>query len=221
MNDDLEKVLKWYNSERSYEYMPVENNKGFKVWEKIVVSEYFPKNTYILDIGSGMGREAFSLYDMGFKVTAVDISKPIISEAQRLALESDRDIDFIQTNGLDLPFDKECFDIIVIWSQTFGLLYGEENQIYMLHECNRVLKKGGIISFSGHNKEFIQRNHPEYVQVGKKFFAYSDTDCYWELFTISELKGLAEKAKFQVMVCETGIVRNENEYPIIHCECRK
>jgi ubiquinone/menaquinone biosynthesis C-methylase UbiE len=199
MSDDLTKVSKWYSSERSYEYMPEGHNKGFKIWENDVVLKYFSTNTHILNIGCGMGREAFYLYDMGFKITAVDISKQIITEARRIAFETKREIDFILTNGLDLPLENDCFEIIIIWSQTFGLLYGEGNKTHVLRDCYRVLKKGGFISFSGHNKEFIERNHPEYVLDGKKFFAYADTDCYWELFTINEMKGLAAKTGFEVI----------------------
>ena len=221
MSDDITKVIKWYSNERSYEYMPEGDKKGLNIWEKDVVLKYFSTHAHVLNFGCGMGREAFCLYDMGFRITAVDISKPIITEAQRLAVETKREIDFILTNGLDLPLENDCFEIIIIWSQTFGLLYGEGNKTHVLRECYRVLKKGGLISFSGHNKEFIEQNHSEYVSDGKKFFAYADTDCYWELFTINEMKSLAEKTGFEVMVCEAGIVRNANEYPIIHCECRK
>ena len=221
MDNDLKKVLTWYTSERSYEYMPEANKNGLKFWESTVISELFPMHAHILDIGCGMGREAFSLYDMGFKITATDISKPILMEAKRLALESKREIDFFLTNGLDLPFENEYFDIIIIWSQTFGLLYRNKNQAHMLQECYRVLKNGGIISFSGHNKEFIERNHSECVIDGKEFYAYADTDCYWELFTIPELKCLAENAGFHVLICDSGVVTNENENPILHCECRK
>ena len=221
MNDKLEIVSNWYSNERSYEYMPEGNKEGLKIWELEVVNKYFPVNSHVLDIGCGMGREAFCLYDLGFKVTAVDISKPIISEAKRLALESKREIEFTLINGLDLPFENDSFDIALIWSQTFGLLYEEQSKIHMLQECNRILKKGGIISFSGHNKEFIERNHSEYVEERKKFFAYADTDCYWEIFTIDELVKLAEKAGFELLECKSGFVRNDNEGPILHCVGRK
>jgi len=178
-------------------------------------------NAHILDIGCGMGREAFCLYDLGFKVRAVEISKPIISEAKRLALESKREIEFTLINGLDLPFENDSFDVVLIWSQTFGLLYEEQSKIHMLQECNRILKKGGIISFSGHNKEFIERNHSEYVEERKKFFAYAETDCYWEIFTVAELTKLAEKAGFELLECKSDSVHNDNKDPILHCECRK
>ncbi len=38
--------------------------------------------------------------------------------------------------------------------QTFGLMYGDEYKHSFLTECKRVLKDGGLISFSGHDYNF-------------------------------------------------------------------
>ena len=193
---------------------------GLKKWEKDVIT-FFPKNSRILDIGCGTGREAICLHDMGFTVTAIDISEEAIKMAKELAIETNRPIEFILTDGLSLPFNDNTFDIVIIWAQTFGLFYGAENQRSNLKECHRVLKEGGILSFSGHNKEFVELNTPPQYVDGKKLFFYTDTSCYWELFTIPEIIELAEKEGFTVLDCKSDVVFNENEKPIIHCVCRK
>lgn len=220
MKDNLKIVTDWYNDKRSYEYMPEATKNGLKAWENDVISQYFPQNSHILDIGCGMGREAFSLYDMGFKITAVDISEPIITKAKQLAFESNRVIEYILTNGIYLPFEKDTFDIVIIWSQTFGLYYGEENQLHMLQECKRVLKKGGILSFSAHDREFQQANIPQYLN-GNKFYAYANTDCYWESFTTDEISERAKKAGFQSVICKRGLIYKKEDGTILHCECTK
>lgn len=220
MEDNLKIVTNWYTTEKSYEYMPEANKNGLKVWEKSVVSQCFPQNSHILDIGCGMGREAFALHDMGFKITAVDISEPIITKATQLAIESKRKIEFFLTNGFYLPFDNDIFDIIIMWSQTFGLFYGRESQIHILQECKRVLKKGGILSFSGHDREFQQANFAQYLN-GNKFYAYANTDCYWESFMIDEILECVKKAGFNSATCERGFVYKEEDGTILHCECRK
>lgn len=220
MNDNLKVVTDWYTTEKSYEYMPEEIRNGLKIWEKYVISQLFLQNSHILDIGCGMGREAFALYDMGFKVTAVDISEPILAKAKQLAIESKRKIEFVLTNGLNLPFGDDVFDIIIMWSQTFGLFYGEENQIHILKECRRVLKKGGVLSFSGHDREFQQANFSQYLN-GNQFFAYANTDCYWESFTIDEILERVKKVGFHSAACEKGFIYQEKDGTILHCECRK
>ena len=219
MSDNIEIVKKLYSEESVINGMRDYTNKRLKIWENEVVS-YFPDNSWILDIGCGMGREAFCLYDRGFKVTAIDISEEVMEPARQYALESKRDIEFLLTNGLDLPFKNDTFDVVIIWAQTFGLFYGEENQLHILRECNRVLKDNGILSFSGHDKVFLEEKYSQYLD-GKKFFAYADTDCYWESFTMKELIDLVHKADFTVVECRRGMVYKEEDGLILHCVCKK
>lgn len=219
MNNNIEIVKSLYSGEHAIEDMRDYTKKKLKVWENEVVS-YFPVKSWVLDIGCGMGREAFCLHDMGFKITAVDISENVIEPAKQFALESKRDIEFLLTNGLDLPFENNTFDVVIIWSQTFGLFYGEENKIHILKECSRVLKSNGILSFSGHDKEFLEAKYSQYLD-GKKFFPYADTDCYWEAFTTNEMIDLAQKTGFLVVECKRGIVYKEEDGPILNCVCRK
>ncbi len=218
MKDDIKKVVDWYSSEKSYDYMPEATKKGLKIWEKEVIRDFFPPNSDVLIIGCGMGREAFVLYEMGYKVTAVDISEPILKQAKALASEYKMNIDFSIINGLDLPFNDNSFDIVIIWSQTFGLLYGTDNQFHMLNECKRVLKKEGILSFSAHDKEFVEKNYPQYVE-GKKFWAYQE--CYWEIFSIDEITKLTKQVGFNVLSCEQGQVYQPEDGIIIHCVAKK
>lgn len=219
MSNNIEIVKKLYSEESAIKDMRDYTNKKLKVWENEVVS-YFPAKSRILDIGCGMGREAFCLYDRGFRITAIDISEKVIEPARQFALESKRDIEFLLTNGLDLPFESNTFDVVIMWSQTFGLFYGEENKLHILNECNRVLKSNGILSFSGHDKEFLKSEYPQLLD-GNKFFAYADTDCYWEAFTTDEMVDLAQKTGFSVVECKRGIVYKEEDGPILHCVCRK
>jgi ubiquinone/menaquinone biosynthesis C-methylase UbiE len=219
MDNNIEIVKNLYSNEHAIEDMRDYTTKKLKVWENEVVS-YLPVKSRVLDIGCGMGREAFCLYDKGFKITAIDISESVIEPAKQFALQSKRNIEFLLTNGLDLPFESNSFDVVIIWSQTFGLFYEEENKMHILKECNRVLKTNGILSFSGHDKEFIEAKYPQYLDY-KKFFPYANTDCYWEVFTINEMIDLAQRTGFTVMECKRGMVYNEDDGPILHCLCRK
>ena len=218
MKSDLKDVLEFYTLEKNYSSMTEAVKNGLKMWEKEVVESYLPKKAHILNIGCGMGREAFALYDRDFKITAVDISEPIIEKAKVFAYESTRDIEFYKTNGLDLPFDDNIFDGIVIWNQTFGLLYGTENQMYVLNECKRVLKKDGILSFSTHEKDFEEKYYSRFVE-GNKFWAYKD--CYWELFTMDMLSDLAKESGFKVLSCKQGEIYKPEDGIIIHCVAQK
>ncbi|WP_061995149.1 class I SAM-dependent methyltransferase [Clostridium sp. ATCC 25772] len=219
MRSSIEIVKKLYSEEPAIRDMEDYTNKKLKIWENEVVS-HFPIKSWILDIGCGMGREAFCLYDRGFRITAIDISEKVIEPAKKFALESKRDIEFLLTNGLDLPFESNTFDVVIIWSQTFGLFYDEENKIHILKECSRVLKSNGMLSFSGHDKEFLKAKYSQYLN-GKKFFPYANTDCYWEAFTTNEMIDLAQRTGFSIIECKRGIVYKEEDGPILHCVCKK
>ncbi|HHX11281.1 MAG TPA: class I SAM-dependent methyltransferase [Clostridiales bacterium] len=219
MSNNIEIVKKLYSGEHAIKDMRGYTNNKLKNWENEVVS-HFPANAWILDIGCGMGREAFCLYDLGYRITAIDISEKVLEPAKRAALESNRDIEFMLTNGLNLPFESDTFDVVIMWSQTFGLFYEVENKLHILKECNRVLKNNGILSFSGHDKEFLEAKYSQYID-GRKFFPYADTDCYWETFTSNEMIDLAQNTGYFVVECKRGIVYKEEDGPILHCICRK
>lgn len=219
VSNNIEIVKKLYSEESAIKDMRDYTNRKLKIWENEVAS-HFPAKSWILDIGCGMGRETFCLYDRGFRITAIDISEKVIEIAKQFAIESKRDIEFLLTNGLDLPFESNTFDVVIMWSQTFGLFYGVENKLHILRECSRVLKSNGILSFSGHDKEFLESKYSQYLD-GKKFFPYADTDCYWEAFTTNEMIDLAQKTGFSVLECKRGMVYKEEDGPILHCVCRK
>lgn len=54
-------VLEWYEKKEHIEEMKGWDKGKLKIWEQRVVNN-FPFGAKILDIGSGMGREAFALY---------------------------------------------------------------------------------------------------------------------------------------------------------------
>ena len=213
-------VLTFYSDNKNIVELKNATLNTLKMWEKDVALNYFPQNAKILNIGCGAGREAFNLYDMGFNITAIDISEKAISEAKNLSYETKRDVVFLVTNGVDLPFDNNSFDVIIIWNQTFGLIYGENSQIAFLKECKRVLKDNGILSFSGHEREYEEMNYPQCL-VDKKFFPYKNENIYWEIFTMDELKNLAQKSGLNVLNCDRGKIYREEDGTIIHCVCRK
>ena len=70
-------VHQWYENKKNVDEMIHWNKGKLKKWEQAVVN-YFPKEAKILDIGCGMGREAFALYEMGCSVGGIDISEDVI-----------------------------------------------------------------------------------------------------------------------------------------------
>jgi 2-polyprenyl-3-methyl-5-hydroxy-6-metoxy-1,4-benzoquinol methylase len=78
-------VYQWYENKKNIDEMIHWNKGNLKKWERSVIV-CSPKKAKILDIGCGMGREAFALSDMGFSVVGIDISEEVIKQVVQLAL---------------------------------------------------------------------------------------------------------------------------------------
>jgi ubiquinone/menaquinone biosynthesis C-methylase UbiE len=99
------------------------------------------KNKSVIDIGCGSGRFAIALSQMGAKkVTAVDINTQGLETAKQFSKESGiTNIEFVEHNVLNLPFQDESFDFVF----SKGVLHHTGDLEKGINEYSRVLKKGG------------------------------------------------------------------------------
>lgn len=104
------------------------------------------KKLDILDLGCGPGLYAGLLAEKGHKVTGVDFSKSSIEYAKRQARDKQLNINYINSNYLDLKLDENTFDLVMLVYTDFGVLLPEE-QKKMVQFVYGVLKPGGIFIF--------------------------------------------------------------------------
>ena len=212
-------VTEWYETKENVNEMEHLESSHLKKWE-LTVAKLFPEKSKILDVGCGLGREAFLLSDMGFVVTGIDISHEVITRVTALSSEKGYDITFKWYDGHKLPFENNSFDAVIIWAKKFGLLYGDEYKHELLSECKRVLTTDGLLSFSGHDYGFEMDNYKEYMK-GRRFYPYADAKIYWETFDSNELIRFAEDTGYTVLLCEKGEIYKPEDGTVLHCLCRK
>ncbi len=222
MTNETRVVAECFSREDIVSEMYGRNKSGLNAWEIHVVDKYFKRRpALILDIGCGTGREAFALSEIGFNVIGIDLSEKEIDIADAEAKKLNRDIVFEVGSGLDLGYQNATFDFIVMWAQAFGNVYGPQNQKKLLSECHRTLKAAGYLCFSGHSYGYVTSNYPHYVD-GKKFYAYANTECYWELFTLEEMKALSLESGFRVVECCNSVeLGSEIEKQVLVCVVQK
>ena len=83
-----------YGYERIYEFM-----------------DDIPRGT-ILDVGCGAGHHSKDLAQMGFDVTAIDISANGLLQGQKIAESTGVDVNFMLADSENLPFPDKSFDVV-------------------------------------------------------------------------------------------------------------
>jgi ubiquinone/menaquinone biosynthesis C-methylase UbiE len=101
-----------------------------------------PGTTRLLDAGCGTGHTAIACAPAVQRVTAIDLTEPMLAQARRLAAERGGDnIEFLQADVEALPFPAGSFDVVT--SRYSAHHYPHPAQA--LREFARVLKPGGSV----------------------------------------------------------------------------
>ncbi|MHC0441557.1 class I SAM-dependent methyltransferase [Flavobacterium sp. 3-210] len=130
----------------------------------------------ILFPAEGEGRNAVFAAQLGWEVSAFDISEEGRNKALRLAKNNDVSIDY-QVGELEtLDFHTEQFDAIALIYAHFPATIKSE----IHRQLDQLLKKGGIIIF-----EAFSKKHLEYVTKNEKVGGPKDIE---SLFSIEEIK---------------------------------
>jgi SAM-dependent methyltransferase len=113
-----------------------------------------------LEIGTGRGGKGIAYACEGMNVTALDVDAPSLELGEQAARAKGASIRFLVGDGTRLPFPADHFDAVLLDSviEHVGDPQG------LLRECERVLKRGGIVfvvfppfygPLSGHIDDYI------------------------------------------------------------------
>ncbi len=137
MND----VIRQWNDTAAV-YAEDQERSEFADSNRRVIEERFRQlnGERVLDLGCGYGWYSDYFASIGARPTGVDGSEKMLE----IAREKYSDVDFILADiEKPLPFDDEFFDIVF----SNQVLMDIENAEFVISECERVLKSGGIFYF--------------------------------------------------------------------------
>ncbi|WP_457578099.1 class I SAM-dependent methyltransferase [Desulfomarina sp.] len=100
---------------------------------------HLPATGDILEIGCGSGRVCRQLADKKRKITAIDISLPMLNKARKTTSDSCR---FLCMDMRDMAFSAP-FDSIIIPYNTLNLLVCRDDILNCLHHCSACLIDSG------------------------------------------------------------------------------
>ena len=151
--DEIVGGLKKYWNYRapSYSQSNLEELNNFKrdAWLKLLLNNAPKKEKLkVLDVGAGPGLFSILMSLAGHEVTAVDLSNEMIENAKKNAKAYNVDINFVQVNGVKLPFEDNSFDYIISRNVLWNLEYPKE----ALKEWKRLLNEDGCITYFDANQ---------------------------------------------------------------------
>ncbi len=115
----------------------------------------------VLDLGCGRGRNSIFLAEMGFKVTAVDLSpegiEQLEKEAQRKKVNSN--INTLVCDMLELPFSKGAFDCVLAFNSIYHTDY--EGLKTIITNITNYLNDSGQVFITFNSKSKQPFTNPE------------------------------------------------------------
>jgi 2-polyprenyl-3-methyl-5-hydroxy-6-metoxy-1,4-benzoquinol methylase len=148
----------WFNSEN---YLRVYSHRNQEEAERLVdlIAKILnlPANSSVLDMACGAGRHAVTFAKMGYKVTAVDLSNLLISEAKKNAEQGGVELDFVLSDILEFETNKK-FDLTVNLFTSIGYFDNDEENYAVIKKAYDLLKSGGHFVIDYFNKEFLLKN---------------------------------------------------------------
>jgi SAM-dependent methyltransferase len=123
-----------------------------QLWEvgpRIVQAADVRPGDAVLDVACGTGNAALRAAQAGGTVVGLDLTPELFDAGRRLAADLDVEVDWVQGDAEDLPFDDESFDVVL---STFGCMFAPRHAV-TAHELARVLRPGGRLAIASWTPE--------------------------------------------------------------------
>ncbi len=108
----------------------------------------FNKTLKIIDIGCGTGRHSIELAKRGYSITGIDLSESMLQRARKKAKQNGMQIDFLNLDARNLPFNKQFDVAIMICEGGFPLMETDEMNFEILSNVSKSLKDSAKFIFT-------------------------------------------------------------------------
>ncbi len=177
---------------------------GVEATEAHVRFCHLDKDTYVLDVGCGVGvTPCFLAKTVGCRVLGVDISPRMVERAQERARREKVTelVSFRVADAQDLPFEDGSFDAVITESVT---AFPEDKQ-KAVNEYARVTRPGGYVGLN--ESTWLKVPPPPEIVA----WAGQDLGANVKPLTPGEWKGLLERAGLTGITAETFTIKLQEE----------
>ncbi|MGB9928675.1 MAG: class I SAM-dependent methyltransferase [Methanosarcina sp.] len=160
------------------------------VREKVVDFTNAQKDSKILDVATGTGKQAFAFAKKGYEVIGIDISEPMLNVAKKK--NKYKNAKFEIADATNLPFADNNFDVSSISFALHDMPFSIREKV--LKEMVRVTKPEGIIVIADYDlpKNKIAKFFVYY------FIAVYESE-YYKNFIKSDLEALLKKYRIETI----------------------
>jgi ubiquinone/menaquinone biosynthesis C-methylase UbiE len=138
-------------------------NIGLWLSEELVFRKVFDPGDRILELGTGTGRIAIGLAEIGYSnILGIELSRGMVKEARRIAKVLELPVFFRQGDATRLKFEDNLFDGAIFGFNGLMQIPGRDNRRTALCEIRRVVRPGGALVFTTHD-----RQNPRYKNFWK------------------------------------------------------
>ena len=124
-----------------------------------------PNKAKILDAACGAGRHAIALAQKGYRLTAFDLSEPLIEKAESISNELKLNIDFFNADMRTVDFNDR-FSLILNLFTSFGYFDTDDENFRFLTDSKKWLLPKGYFILDYLNMNYIIENHvPQTVKA--------------------------------------------------------
>ncbi len=132
----------------------------------------------VFDAGLGDGADSIYLLRNGFEVTSNELDRHFILKAEENSEKHDIRLKITEYDWADLDkhFQENDFGAVVCFGNSLTHIFGRDNQLRVLRNFYRILKKGGILIADERNFQYILDKKDEIVNGGR--FRYTGKYVY-------------------------------------------
>lgn len=187
------------------------NPPSFKIWfekENLYLRKIITKNSVVLDVGCGLGKNIKEIANFAERVVGIDNDELFFKETEKNLLEF-KNVEVFLEDARKMHFKNNTFDYTVCMGDTFGN-FGL-NKVKILKEMKRVTKNGGKIIVSVYSEEALPERLKVYKKIGlpitkinKDGTVIAKGGIISEQFSKEKLKDIFNKADLSVKITRLG-----------------